>query len=263
MGIVNATPDSFSDGGRHASSSEAVDCALRMVEEGADIIDVGGESTRPGAHDVPIDEELRRVIPLIEGIRASSSVPISVDTRKAPVAGAALSAGADIINDVSALRFDDAMIDVAAASGAPLVIMHMSGTPATMQDNPEYHDVVSAVRDFFHERLAVCAANGIQQVILDPGIGFGKTLRHNLALIGSVSRFCDLGAPVMVGVSRKSLIGQLTGHPVDQRLSGSLAAAVLALREGASVFRVHDVRETREALDVAAAILEEEDHHAV
>lgn len=263
MGIVNATPDSFSDGGLHASSSEAVDFALRMVEDGADIIDVGGESTRPGAHDVAIDEELRRVIPLIERLRAASPIPISVDTRKAPVAEAALTAGADIINDVSALRFDEAMIDVAAASGAPLVIMHMSGTPATMQDNPEYHDVVSAVADFFHERLAACTAKGIRQVILDPGIGFGKTLRHNLALIGSVPRFCDLGAPVMVGVSRKSLIGQITGRAVDQRLAGSLAAAVLALRYGASVFRVHDVRETRDALDVAAAILEEEQHYAV
>jgi dihydropteroate synthase len=263
MGILNATPDSFSDGGRLPSRDAAVEHALQMAEEGADIIDVGGESTRPGAVDVTTDEELRRVIPVIEGIRSASQVAISIDTRKAAVADAALAAGADIVNDVSALRYDEAMTSVVANRSVPLVIMHMAGTPATMQENPAYDDVVGEVLDFLGERLAHCASNGIGQVILDPGIGFGKTLAHNLALLAALPRLRVLGAPVLVGLSRKSMIGQLTGRAVDQRLAGSLAAAVLALRNGASIFRVHDVRETRDALVVAAAILSEEGHHAV
>jgi dihydropteroate synthase len=263
MGILNATPDSFSDGGRLPSHHAAIEYALQMAEDGADIIDVGGESTRPGAVDVSTNEELHRVIPIIEGLRSASQVAISIDTRKAAVAEAALAAGADIVNDISALRFDQGMAAVVADRHAPLVIMHMTGTPATMQENPAYDNVVGDVLDFLRERLAHSAVQGISQVIVDPGIGFGKTLEHNLALLAALPRVRVLGAPVLVGISRKSMIGQLTGRAVDQRLAGSVAAAVLALRSGASIFRVHDVRETRDALDVATAILRMEEQHAV
>lgn len=261
MGILNVTPDSFSDGGRFFSAAAAVDHALHMIDDGADMLDIGGESTRPGAEDVPIDEELRRVVPVIESLRAVSAIPISIDTRKAAVADAAIAAGANIINDVSALRHDAAMADVAARFDVPVVLMHMQGSPATMQTEPAYADVVEEVHAFLSERLTACSDRGIGQVVLDPGIGFGKTLDHNLKLLRGLPRILDLGVPVLIGVSRKSFIGQLTGRPSDMRLPGSIAAAVLALHGGASIFRVHDVRETREALDVAAAILQEEGRH--
>jgi dihydropteroate synthase len=263
MGIVNVTPDSFSDGGIHYSTVAAVDHALRLIEHGADIIDVGGESTRPGAAPVDETEEAGRVLPVIAGIRSRSGVAISIDTRKAAVARAAIEAGADIINDVSALRYDAAMLETAAAAATPVILMHMLGEPDNMQNDPRYVDVVQDVYEFFRKRLAVCTGAGITQLVIDPGIGFGKTLTHNLALLAGLPRMRELGVPLLIGVSRKSFLGQLTGSDVDQRLSGSLAAAVSALCSGAAIFRVHDVKEHRNALDVAWAILhEEEDEHA-
>ena len=263
MGIVNVTPDSFSDGGLYDTTATAVEHGLRLVSDGADILDIGGESTRPGAVAVSLEEEMRRVIPVIEALRSTSDIPLSIDTRNAAVAAAAIAAGADIINDVSALGHDPRMIEVAATTAAPVIIMHMQGTPETMQHNPIYDDVVSEIHDFFTERLRRCKAAGIEQIVIDPGIGFGKTREHNLAILANLSRLGDLGVPVLVGVSRKSFIGHITGLPVDQRLPASIAAAVLALRGGATVFRVHDVRESRSALDVAYAILQaEEDVHA-
>ncbi len=263
MGIVNVTPDSFSDGGSFYSADAAVEHGLRLIGEGADILDIGGESTRPGASVVPEDEELRRVLPVIEKLRSASVIPISIDTRNAAVAAAAIAAGADIVNDVSALRHDPRMIDVVADAAVPLILMHMLGTPATMQDTPVYMDVVSDIHDFFVERLRCCSDRGIRNVLIDPGIGFGKTLAHNLTLIANLQGLLDLGVPILVGASRKSFIGQVTGLPADRRVPGSIAAAVLALRNGAAMFRVHDVCEHRSALDVAAAIIKaEESIHA-
>jgi len=254
MGILNVTPDSFSDGGQYDDSASAVDHALCMVEEGADIIDIGGESTRPGAQPVPAEEEIARVVPVIRGIRARSGIPISIDTRKVAVAETALEAGADIINDISALRHDGAMADCASRHGVPVVLMHMQGTPENMQIAPHYDDVVEEVLAFFRERLEFCRMKGIRHPVIDPGIGFGKTVEHNLALLRALPRIAALGAPVLVGASRKSFLGALTGLPVDQRLGASIASHVLACRTGARLLRVHDVRETRAALDVLYAI---------
>ncbi|MCB2205352.1 dihydropteroate synthase [bacterium] len=253
MGILNVTPDSFSDGGQHAGTA-AVEHALRMVEEGADIVDIGGESTRPGAREVPLDEELARVLPVVEAVRSHSSVPISVDTRKAAVAEAALEAGADVINDISAMRDDADMPRVAAAQDLPVVLMHMQGSPEIMQRGPRYENVVEEVLTFFRERLAFCHERGIRQVVLDPGIGFGKTLQHNLDLLRAIPRFAELGCPVLIGTSRKSFLGQLTGREVDDRLAGSIASNLAACRKGARLLRVHDVRDMRAALDVTDAI---------
>ena len=255
MGIVNVTPDSFSDGGRFFSASKAVDHALALMEDGADVLDVGGESTRPGAVEVPEDEELRRVLPVIEQLARHAAIPISVDTRKARVADAALSAGASIVNDISALRHDDDMLGVLLRHRATVVLMHMQGEPSTMHIDPRYADVIAEVLEFFTERLAVCASAGINDVWLDPGIGFGKRLNDNLTLLKDLDRLAALGFPLLVGTSRKSFIGYLGGNDTGNRLPGTIASCVLARRNGASMLRVHDVREVRDAIRVADAIM--------
>ncbi len=249
MGILNATPDSFSDGGKFQGLEKAVERALQMVEEGADIIDIGGESTRPAATPVQPLEEIERTVPIIGKLREQSDVLISIDTQKAEVARAALAAGADIINDVSALG-DSAMATVAAESGAGLVLMHMQGSPETMQDNPRYDDVVSNVRNFLEERAALAESKGVfaAQIALDPGIGFGKTDAHNLALLNGIGELAAAGRPVLIGISRKSIFGRLLGREVDERLAGSLAVAVVSVMHGARILRVHDVKESCDAI---------------
>jgi len=253
MGILNVTPDSFSDGGRFLSPDAAVKRALIMEKEGADIIDVGGESSRPGAEPVPVEEELRRVIPVLERLRGKLRIPISIDTTKAEVAEAALRAGASIVNDISALRFDPAMASVVAEFGAGLVLMHMLGTPKTMQQDPHYEDVVREVREFLAERALYAQSQGIprEAIAVDPGIGFGKTVEHNLELLRRLPELVELGFPVLVGPSRKSFIGAILGLGVEERLEGTLAACAVAVVRGADILRVHDVREVRRAADLA------------
>ncbi len=253
MGILNVTPDSFSDGGRFLSPDAAVKRALIMEKEGADIIDVGGESSRPGAEPVPVEEELRRVIPVLERLRGKLRIPISIDTTKAEVAEAALRAGASIVNDISALRFDPAMASVVAEFGAGLVLMHMLGTPKTMQQAPHYEDVVREVREFLAERALYAQSQGIprEAIAVDPGIGFGKTVEHNLELLRRLPELVELGFPVLVGPSRKSFIGAILGLGVEERLEGTLAACAVAVVRGADILRVHDVREVRRAADLA------------
>jgi dihydropteroate synthase len=256
MGVLNVTPDSFSDGGLYLEPGAAVARVQEMAVEGADLIDVGGESTRPGAEPVAADEELRRVMPVLEAISAGGSrVPVSIDTSKARVAEAALAGGAAFVNDVTALRGDSAMAGVVGSSGAELCLMHMLGDPRTMQEDPRYEDVVSDVRSFLEERLAFAVREGIaeQRIWLDPGIGFGKTLEHNLELLRRLDEIVAIGRPVLVGASRKRFIGALTGRPEEDRLAGSVVAAVIAFERGASMLRVHDVAATRDALAVAAA----------
>jgi dihydropteroate synthase len=253
MGIVNLTPDSFSDGGSLASVDAAVAHALRLVEEGADILDLGAESTRPGSDPVPVEEELLRLLPVLERIRDKADALISVDTRKAEVMRRAAEAGADILNDVSALSFDPAARDTAAETGLPVILMHALGDPKTMQDDPRYEDVLLDVFDYLERRIATCRAAGIprEKLIVDPGIGFGKTLEHNLALMAGLALFHGLGVPVLLGASRKRFIGTLTDAPVARdRVAGSVGAALAAAAQGAQILRVHDVRETRQALDV-------------
>lgn len=256
MGILNVTPDSFSDGGAHDTTAAAVAHGLRLIAEGADLLDIGGESTRPGAVAVPLDEELRRVVPVVAELARQCDRPISIDTRKAEVARQALAAGACIVNDVTALTGDSAMADVICASGAGVVLMHMRGTPADMQLAPHYDDVLAEVSTWLARRREDVVAQGIaaEQLVLDPGIGFGKTLEHNLALLAGLERLAGLGAPLLVGLSRKRFIGQLTGAPVDDRLAGSLAGLVWCLWHGASILRVHDVKASCEAVRVATAI---------
>jgi dihydropteroate synthase len=252
VGILNLTPDSFSDGGSHDSVDAAVAHALRMVEEGADMIDVGGESTRPGAADVPVDEELRRVIAVIEQLASRSEVPIAIDTSKPEVMRAAVAAGAGMINDVYALRRDGAM-EAAAELRVPVCLMHMQGEPRSMQDAPHYDDVVGEVHRFLTDRLFACELAGIERrnVMVDPGFCFGKTLEHNLALLAGLDRFASLGCGVYAGLSRKSMIGTLTGRQVPaERLAGSVAAALIAVQRGARMVRVHDVAATVDALAV-------------
>lgn len=254
MGVLNVTPDSFSDGGDCFGVEPALRRAERMVEEGADILDIGGESTRPGAMPVSAREEIDRVVPVIEALAPRVSLPISIDTGKPEVMRAAVAAGAGMINDVRALRGPGALEAVAEA-GVPLCLMHMQGEPQTMQAAPAYGDVVSEVRDFLRHRVAVCLDAGIppERLLLDPGFGFGKTLVHNLALLAGLTELCDLGFPVLVGLSRKAMIGALTGREVHERLAGSLAAAVLAVERGACLVRTHDVAPTVDALRVAWA----------
>jgi dihydropteroate synthase len=259
VGVVNATPDSFSDGGRFFEPAAAVNHALKLAGEGADIIDIGGESTRPGAAAVAEEEELRRVIPVITELARRTSALISVDTRKPEVARAALEAGACLVNDVAANRFDAAMGRVLAETGAAYVLMHMQGIPETMQKNPSYKDVVAAVHEFFDKGLAQLAAFGVasERVILDVGIGFGKTLEHNLQLLRGLGSFTKWNRPLMVGVSRKSFIGAITGDAeAAGRLSGSLACASWARMAGVQLFRVHDVAATRQTLNMIEAIME-------
>ena len=249
MGILNVTPDSFSDGGRFQMAEQAVAHGLQMAADGADIIDIGGESTRPGARNVPAGEERARVVPVIERLRTETGALISIDTRKADVARAALAAGADIINDVSALA-DPGMAALAAETGAGVVLMHMQGAPETMQRNPRYGDVVADVRTFLAERIGFAAGQGVapEQIAVDPGIGFGKTDVHNLALLRGIPALAELGRPVLVGASRKSFIGRLLGRTLEERLAGSLAAAVFAKLRGAQILRVHDVKESCDAV---------------
>jgi dihydropteroate synthase len=256
MGVVNVTPDSFSDGGLFLDTDDAVRHALELVAEGADILDVGGESTRPGAQPVAEDEERRRVVPVIERIAGERApVQLSVDTSKPDVARAALDAGATYVNDVTAFRADPGMAGLVAERGVECCLMHMLGEPRTMQDDPRYEDVVSDVKAFLEERLAFAVAEGVpeERVMLDPGIGFGKTLEHNLELLRRLDEIVALGRPVVVGTSRKSFLGRITGREVGERLPGTIATNVLALERGASVFRVHDVAPVRDALAVAAA----------
>ncbi len=253
MGIVNVTPDSFSDGGSLASVQAAIDHGLRLAEEGADILDIGGESTRPGSDTVPVEEELRRVLPVLEGLRARTDARISVDTRKARVMREAAMAGADILNDVSALTHDPDALETAAESGLPVMLMHAQGDPKTMNDNPVYDDVVLDVFDFLERRVDACVAAGIpkSRLVVDPGIGFGKHLHHNVAVLAGLGLYHGLGVPVLLGASRKKLIGQLCN--VDnpkERVPGSLAAALAGLAQGVQIVRVHDVAATKQAISV-------------
>jgi dihydropteroate synthase len=256
MGVVNVTPDSFSDGGSFDSAQAAVDHALRLVEQGADLLDVGGESTRPGAGPVDESEELRRVLPVVEALAARAGVPVSIDTAKPSVMRAALAAGASMVNDVLALRADGAL-DAVAEAGAAAVLMHMRGEPRTMQQDPHYDDVVADVHRFLADRILACQFAGIDRarLIVDPGFGFGKTLAHNLDLLRGMDRFATLGVPVLAGLSRKAMIGAITGRDTPrERLHGSVAAALLAVQKGAAIVRVHDVAATRDALAVWQAV---------
>jgi dihydropteroate synthase len=255
MGVLNVTTDSFSDGGRWPARKDALQHALRMAAAGADIIDVGGESTRPGSASVPVDEELDRTIPLIEALHDEIVLPISIDTSKPEVMRAAAEAGAGLINDVWALRRQGAL-DAAAALGLPVCLMHMQGEPGSMQHDPQYGDVVGEVERFLLDRAADCVAAGVgrDRILIDPGFGFGKRLEHNLALLRSVARLAKHGYPVLVGLSRKSMLGQLTGRPVNDRVSASVSAALLAVQAGAAIVRVHDVAETRDALKILDAV---------
>jgi dihydropteroate synthase len=256
MGILNVTPDSFYGGSRRLDPAKAIADGVAMVASGADIIDIGGESTRPGAQPVTEAEELERVLPVVRGLRRAVAVPISIDTYKSNIARAALDAGADIVNDISALRFDPAMISLVARERVPLVLMHMQGTPQTMQVEPRYDDVTREVRDFLAAQLYEAMEAGVapEAIILDPGIGFGKTIEHNLQLLRGLPVLAALGQPLLVGVSRKAFIGKILGLEPAGRLEGSLAAAVAAALSGADIVRVHDVAETCKAVRVADAI---------
>lgn len=256
MGVLNVTPDSFSDGGQFVGHTKALDQAMHLEQEGAAIIDVGGESTRPGAEPVGLEQELERVIPVIEAIRSRTDRAISVDTSKPEVMQEALKAGANLINDVNALRSDGA-VAVAAAHRVPVVLMHMQGEPRSMQLTPDYDDVVTEISDFLLERVRRCVAGGIarEHIVLDPGFGFGKTLAHNVALLACLPKLVGLGHPVLAGLSRKSMLGQITGREdPKQRMAASIAAALLAAQAGAAIVRVHDVGETVDAMKVWAAV---------
>lgn len=256
LGIVNVTPDSFADGGEHATLETAVAHGLKLAEEGADALDVGGESTRPGARDVGIDEELRRVVPVVERLARETTLPISIDTSKPEVMRAAVAAGAGMINDVYALRRDGAL-DAAASLGVPVVLMHMQGEPRSMQEAPRYEDVVADVHRFLAERIFAAEMSGIdkKRIVVDPGFGFGKTSAHNLLLLAQFERFTELGVPVLAGLSRKKTIGELTGRDdPHERVHGSVAAAVIAAQRGARLLRVHDVAATVDALRVWNAV---------
>jgi dihydropteroate synthase len=257
MGIVNVTPDSFSDGGLFLDPELAIRHARQLLEGGADLLDIGGESTRPGARAVTAEEELARVAPVIAGMRGNGA-PISIDTSKVAVAEAALDAGAEIVNDVTALRAEPELAGLCAQRDCGLVLMHMRGTPRTMQENPTYDDVVDDVKAFLAERIEFATAAGVaeERIWIDPGIGFGKTLDHNLELLHRLREIRELGRPLVIGTSRKSFLGKLTGREVDERLGGTVASNVLALRAGADVFRVHDVAEVDQALRVAEAIID-------
>ncbi|MDH2916144.1 MAG: dihydropteroate synthase [Gallionella sp.] len=254
MGIVNVTPDSFSDGGSHASTATAIAHAHRLIFEGADILDIGGESTRPGAVSVSDQEELDRVLPVIEGL-SDIAIPISIDTYKPVVMRAALLAGVSMVNDVNALQAAGAL-EVVASSDAAVCLMHKQGTPQTMQRRPVYQNVMEEVSAFLRERVAVLEAAGVarERIVIDPGFGFGKTVEHNLELLGHLGAFGTLGVPILAGLSRKSMLGVITGREVGDRVSASVAAAMLAVQHGAAIVRVHDVRETVDALKVLNAV---------
>ena len=256
MGIVNVTPDSFSDGGKYSSVERAVEHALQLIAEGADILDIGGESTRPGAAPVGLDEELRRVIPVIEALSKVTTVPISIDTYKPEVMRASIQAGADIVNDICALR-EDGALEIVTNSNAGVCLMHMQGKPQTMQINPQYTDVVTEVKQFLADRVEACLAHGIarERIMLDPGFGFGKTTAHNVALIQHLGSFVELGFPLLVGLSRKSVLGRIAGGDEQQRLHAGLAASVISVMKGAKIVRVHDVKATVDALKVVTAVM--------
>lgn len=256
MGILNVTPDSFSDGGRYYKKDIAVEHAYEMADNGADIIDIGGESTRPDAEPISEKEELERVIPVIEAIASKIPIPVSIDTFKASVARKALDAGAEIVNDISALRFDKSMAKTIKDSGAYVVLMHMRGNPRTMQKNPRYGNVVDDIFTFLKNRIEFACEHGIpkNRIIVDPGIGFGKTVKHNLTILRNVDRFKELGCPVLIGVSHKSMIGKITGATVDRRIWGTAAIVAHCVLKGVEIHRVHDVKAMRQVCDVAAAI---------
>lgn len=256
MGIVNVTPDSFSDGGAHDTLESAVAHGLQLAAEGADVLDIGGESTRPGAQAVPLEEELRRVVPVIERLTRETALPISIDTFKPEVMRAAVAAGAGMINDIRGLR-EEGALETAAQLGVPVVLMHMLGQPQSMQDAPEYDDVVGEVHRFLAERIFAAEMSGIpkRHIVVDPGFGFGKTTAHNMALLAQLARFTELGVPVLAGLSRKRSIGELTGRQVPaERVAGSIAAHLVAAQRGAMLLRVHDVAATVDALKVWAAV---------
>jgi dihydropteroate synthase len=255
MGIVNVTPDSFSDGGKFSQTNLAVEHALKLAEEGADILDIGGESTRPNATPVSLQEELDRVIPVIEALSRHINIPLSIDTYKPAVMQAAIAAGASMVNDVRALQESGAM-EIVASSNVGVCLMHMQGTPQTMQIDPQYNDVVNEVKNFLKARLQASIHAGCRasNIVLDPGFGFGKTREHNITLLQNLESFADLGQPLLVGLSRKSVLGQMTGNDVNARLYASIAASVLAAQKGAKILRVHDVKATVEALKVVASI---------
>tara|TARA_A100001015_G_scaffold135081_2_gene149908 strand:- start:1706 stop:2557 length:852 start_codon:yes stop_codon:yes gene_type:complete len=256
MGILNVTPDSFSDGGKYLEKNTAINHALEMIDEGADIIDIGGESTRPFSDPVSLKEEISRVVPVIEGIRKESDVCISIDTTKSQVATAALNSGASVINDVSAMEVDPLMVDVALKFDCPLIIMHMKGTPKNMQDDPQYESLISDIKDYLLDRADFIISKGInpKKIVIDPGIGFGKTVENNFEIIKNLNHFTTMNFPVLLGASRKSFIGISLNLPEKDRLEGSLAANIIGLQNGAKIFRVHDVAETNKALIIANKI---------
>jgi dihydropteroate synthase len=254
MGILNVTPDSFSDGGKFNSTEDAVNYAIKMVDEGADIIDVGGESTRPGSTQISVDEELKRVLPVIEQLVKQTNVPISIDTYKSDVAELALNAGAQIVNDISGLHFDPKMASVVAKLNGSLVVMHIKGTPRTMQANPEYNNLITEVKFYLENSVNLAVSGGVKQIIVDPGIGFGKTVEHNLEIIKQLRVFSDLGYPIMTGPSRKSFIGKILNVDVDDRLEGTAAAVAACVMNGASIVRVHDVQAMKRVVGLIDAI---------
>lgn len=257
MGVVNVTPDSFYDGGLHFSVDNAVRHGERLIAEGADILDIGGESSRPGAEAVPLAEEMKRVLPVVERLAIQVDVPISIDTYKEPVARSALDLGATIVNDISALRFDPNMARTIAKKGARVILMHMKGTPRDMQKNPTYEDAVAEIKDFLIERANFAISRGIprEAIMIDPGIGFGKMLEHNLEILANIRAFKECGFPVVIGTSRKSFIGKILGDiPPAERLYGSLGSAIYSAMNGADIIRVHDLRETKQALEIISAI---------
>jgi len=258
MGVLNVTPDSFYDGGNFFSESAAVDHALQMAADGADIIDVGGESTRPGSEPTSLDDELKRVIPVIEGIRKHSDITLSIDTYKAQVAKAAIAAGVDMVNDISALSFDGQMADTVAEAGVPVIIQHIKGTPRNMQVNPSYDDVIGEISQFFVKRIAFARDHGVEgdRIIIDPGIGFGKRLQDNLTIIRELGRLKELGQPILIGTSMKSFIGRITGSDrLEDRVEGTLASVAISIWNGVDAVRVHDVVKTRRVVQFMQALM--------
>ncbi|MFC1581489.1 dihydropteroate synthase [Candidatus Neomarinimicrobiota bacterium] len=256
MAILNVTPDSFSDGGAYYSKNMAINHALKMEQEGADVIDIGGESTKPGADRVTESEEMKRVIDVIEGVRSNSEITISIDTTKSNVARSALDAGANLVNDISGLNFDSEMVKIVANYKAPVVIMHIKGTPKSMQTNPTYNNLIEEIISYFANQIEFAMANGIseKQIIIDPGIGFGKTVNDNFTIIKELSQFSQLGFPILVGPSKKSFIGETLNLPVDQRVEGTSAAIAACIINGANIIRVHDVKEMRRVMIVSSKI---------
>jgi dihydropteroate synthase len=256
MGILNITPDSFSDGGKYIDPQMAFEHALKMIQDGADIIDIGGESSRPGSDPVTEQEELKRVIPVITAIRERTDQLISIDTCKANVARQALAAGANWVNDISGVRHDPNMVQILKEWNCPVIVMHMKGSPKTMQENPTYTDVIAEVGEFFTERIQYLRKNEIEKLVLDPGIGFGKRLEDNLTILGHIKRLSEHGYPLLIGTSRKSFIGHLTGKPDDQREAGTLASQVWSIINGVHIIRTHEVSQTQEALTIVNSILQ-------